>query len=334
MNHDSELEKTIAKLIENRSKGPGADPSLTSQVRTSLNAELNRRQASSGFPSTAIIIAAAALLLLSLSVAWYWQNSHRTEEAGGGQGLEVPMVSAKDKFYVLRTEPAKQSLLAQEFKDFTVKYSKVGSEIGGFILTGIEEDAFSLRREDGMIVRMEIGHWNKESLSALEKEVFSLRECHRSGVMTANDLNRLGSIARYGDLTAVRVLKQIAARGGGHYQKEAKEMLAGANPEALAGLIILAKDQAHPYRKNVLQTLANLKTIQGAIVLREIAACGNDPCQLAAIKTLADCNDKESLPVLEKLCQDPAVPLKIRQAAREAFKKLTQKDREIEKSGD
>ncbi|MFC1587782.1 hypothetical protein ACFL54_05685 [Planctomycetota bacterium] len=288
------------------------------------NAEI-RFQTVRQFPILSIIVIAAAVLVFGLG--WYWINTRAGgENSASGPDKEVAMVSAGDRFYVLKTEADKESLVAQTFDDFTVKHSLVGAEIGGFVLAEVEEGAFSLRAKDGSILRMEIATWNRDSLSILEQEVLALRIRHQAGSMTESDLERLGAIARYGDISAVRVLKRIAAVPSNPYCKDAKQMLGGDNPEALAGLIAIARDRKgqSQYRKNILQTLAKLRTIQGSIVLQEIALDNKEPCQAFAVKVLVECGDKEALPILEKLCQNSGVPETTRQAARDAFEKLMQ----------
>ncbi|MFC1586811.1 HEAT repeat domain-containing protein [Planctomycetota bacterium] len=266
---------------------------------------------------------AAAVLLIFFGLSKFHELSTRQEESR--TGFKVARESAADRFYVLRMEREKQLLVSQEFKDFTVKHSQVGSEIGGFILTEIEDDAISLRDRDGRILRMEVAAWNRDSKSALEREVQTLKQLHQGGQMTNGDLNRLGAIARFGDLTALRVLKRIAA-GNNNYSTQANQMLEGSNPEALAILLKQARDFSSGYRKDALQALGSRKTIQGLIVLREIAMATKDPCQAFAIRVLADSGDKESLPVLKELCRHPKITDTVRQAAVDAFEKLTQED--------
>ncbi|MFC1588075.1 HEAT repeat domain-containing protein, partial [Planctomycetota bacterium] len=97
----------------------------------------------------------------------------------------------------------------------------------------------------------------------------------------------------------------------------------GSNPESLAILLKQARDISGPYRKDALQGLGKLKTIQGLIALREIVSNPDDPCQEFTIRILADCGDKDSLPILEKLYRNPQVSESIRRAALKAFEKLT-----------
>ncbi|MFC1587662.1 hypothetical protein ACFL54_05065, partial [Planctomycetota bacterium] len=250
-------------------------------------------------PLLRAVLAAAAVLLLC-----FGGYLLKTRLGQKGRSPEQPRqeaadISAKDKFYVLRTEPDTHTLMAQEFRDFTVKYCQVGSEIAGFILTDVEDDAFFLQDAGGCIVRREVNAWNKESLTILGKEVHTLQARHQAGRMDSSDLDRLGAIARYGDLSAIGVLKQIAARRGDPHMQQAKRMLAGSNPEALAGLITLARTKTGKaqHRKHVLQTLANLKTIQGSIILREIAMDAADPCRAFAIQMLAAAGCQDALPV-------------------------------------
>ncbi|MFC1588411.1 HEAT repeat domain-containing protein, partial [Planctomycetota bacterium] len=265
----------------------------------------------------------AAVAVVAICLGWYLFNSmFNAKYIESDKARAVSRISAKDRFYVLRTELEQQSMMAQGFDDFTVKHCIIGAEIAGFTLADIEEGAFSLRHADGRIVCMEIGQWNQESLSKLNGEVLALKQLHQVGQMTDEDLQRLGAIARYGDLTALRVLKRIATAAGDHYCKLAKQMLEGANPEALSMLIKMARDKKHKYRQHILQELAALRAIQGLIVLREIAADQQDSCQVFAIRTLAGSGDREALPLLERLCRDPALPKATRGAAREAFDKL------------
>ncbi|MFC1588362.1 HEAT repeat domain-containing protein [Planctomycetota bacterium] len=270
-----------------------------------------------------IITLAAAVLVFGLG--WYWHKSRPERDAAvTDTAPKVVRHSAKNRFYVLRAEPDKHSLLAQDFEDFTIKFNKVGSELCGFVLTDVQDDGFSLRHNDGRVLRMEIGQWNRESLSMLNKEVVTLKELHRMGQMTDDDLNRLGSIAGYGDLMALRVLKRIAAVPQDPYAKQAKKMLAGANPEALAMLIDLARDRKHQFRQNVFLAIARTGSLQGFIVLREFAGDNSDLCQVFAIQTLAEYGDKEAMPLLEKLGRNSTLPEETRQAARDAFEKLMQ----------
>ncbi|MFC1588419.1 hypothetical protein ACFL54_08915, partial [Planctomycetota bacterium] len=97
----------------------------------------------------------------------------------------------------------------------------------------------------------------------------------------------------------------------------------GSNPEALAMLIKQARDYSNRYRQNVFKQLAKRTTIQGLVVLREVALDTTDPCQVYAIQALLDFGGKDSLPILEKILADPKVSIGTRQAAKEAFEKLT-----------
>ncbi|MFC1588465.1 HEAT repeat domain-containing protein [Planctomycetota bacterium] len=280
--------------------------------------------ASFGQRNRVLVFVAAAAALVLICLGFFWWTGHTAKTTMAPEiGAEIARISAGDRFYVLRCEPDGKSLLAQGFEDFTVKRSRLGAEIGGFVIMEIEENAFSLRDETGQVMRVEVGKWNQESLSVLDREVGVLKQLQQAGQLNDTDLVRLGAIARYGDLTALHVLKRIAAMPGDCHGKQAKQMLAGSNPEALALLLKSARDREHKFRQNVLKSLGKSRAIQGRIVLRAIAVDASDPCQVYAIRTLAESGDKESLPLLEKLYRDNTIPDSTRQAAQEAFEKLT-----------
>ncbi|MFC1587729.1 hypothetical protein ACFL54_05410 [Planctomycetota bacterium] len=334
MNTRDSIENKLGQLTPQPPPDDAADR-IRQQAEKIMNSpqwlERNRREQyprirHSILPGNTWLYLAAAVLLVCGGL--FWLKGHLAQDSGGsGPDTEVVRISAEDRFYVLRIEPKKQSLIAQEFGDFTIKCCKLGSEIGGFVLDGVEDNGFSLRQPNGKLIHNEIDRWNQDSLSLLTQEVIFLKERHRAGQITSKDLDRLGSIARYGDLTALRVLKRIAADPGDRYHQQADRMLEGANPEALVMLIKQAKDYSNRYRKDLFLQLAKRKTILGSKALREVAIDTADPCQIHAIQALSDCGDKESLPTLEKIFNNPEYPKRIQEAALAAFEKLTQEVR-------
>ncbi|MFC1586997.1 hypothetical protein ACFL54_01695 [Planctomycetota bacterium] len=213
---------------------------------------------------------AAALFLITLlagAIAF---------KMAGSPGSQIPEVitevpSARDEFFVLRTEPARKCAVVQEYNNFHISRLHQDEKIGGFILKDVAEDSLKLADQQGAIISLLVKDINGKAEDKLREEVSALGVLYNDNRLDEKYLERLGLIALYGDSSAMAIVKKIAQTQN-ELSPQAQTILhSNKKASQIRQLIALAQAGQKESRKNAIRVLSAVRSPLAMRCLREIA---------------------------------------------------------------
>ncbi|MFC1586960.1 anti-sigma factor family protein [Planctomycetota bacterium] len=259
-----------------------------------------------------VLFAVAACILVAAGI-WLLPKLFR-HPGPEVENADIAVPSAKNEFYVLRTEPGKNSAIVQKFNNFLVTRLQVNDGIGGCVLKSVEEDALNLADDQGVILRLLVKDINKNANAKLQQEVSALVDRNNAGLLTGEDLERLGMIAIYGDPRALKVI-QVLAKSSGSLDQRAEEIL-NSNRQAvqIRQFIVMAQDGKPETRRNAIRVLSEVESPLALKCLKEIALDSSEPLASYVVTMLGQQKHNYALSTLSTIAE---------QAGSEKLRRLT-----------
>ncbi|MFC1587924.1 hypothetical protein ACFL54_06425 [Planctomycetota bacterium] len=190
------------------------------------------------------ILAACVLLLLGLGLLGPGLLNRQDQSEVAGNDI-IPAQPATNGFYIVESKAADKSLIVQDFKDFLIIHRQVGSEISGFTIIDVTDDALTLQDGSGFTRESLVVDFNRESIAMLKNETVVVKKRFMARQMDQQDLQRLKNIAYFDGTGAFELLEQVAGSSS-DFSREAQIALSGTqelNQVLLAAKCIRSKGQ-------------------------------------------------------------------------------------------
>lgn len=217
------------------------------------------------------IFASAAVALAAL--AW---GMNRETEAPTPKRADVADVDTsaqvRGRQYVLALHETENSVTAQNLDTFDIVRVAAGGSLGGRALVRVQPNAIYLEGADGATDIVLPAAFNEESEALLAGECSALRARFQAGVMTPANLDRLGDIARFGVVDAVRLLETIAGSDTGLRAAAEATLTARKGFSAIQKLVATACDGADRFRRQAISSLCLVEAPLAVDCLKTIVA--------------------------------------------------------------
>ena len=279
-------------------RGNRAEPSAALRARILAEFDGASRPAQprryAGMALTLATLAATALIFVYL----------RHQDAGDTPhtSITAAVVSAADQFLVLYPQPAQQSAVVQELRDFEVRRKQVGEALGNYTLQGVSTDALELKGPDDAVTTQWIATLNADAEQRLQREVAGLRAAFQGGNFDATQLQRLRKICGIGFADAVRLLEDVATAPSG-LQSVARESVALAREiRQIRQTIEWTRKGALASRLKAVHALGTLDSGIAVQALQNLACDTADDVALAGVNALA-ARGKNNLAALQVIAE-------------------------------
>ena len=146
----------------------------------------------------------------------------------------------------------------------------------------------------------------------------------KAGGLNPAQRRTLLTLLAHADAGAAALAQTLLQHGGAHAtDQELQTAWAGVQGGAvLDHLVKVAVDRSHTGRAQVIGGFGKIDSPRSIVTLRSIAGASDDPCRAAAMQSLAQLGDQDSLPNLRRVADDVTLEPTIREAARQALKIL------------
>ncbi|MFC1587151.1 HEAT repeat domain-containing protein [Planctomycetota bacterium] len=250
-------------------------------------------------------VLAAAVFLMFIAIQKFRQNSSAEAVAPNGK---IAIHSAKDEFYVLRTNPAMQAILVQEYAEFQVQYQTAGDKVGKYQLVNVRPDELTLLDSQGGKLDISVTEINSQSGDKLRDEVASLALCYKAGQLDAQNMDRLKRIALYGERTALKLIEKIAASDSNHRQAAEITLSANKSISSIRELDKWARSGDRAARIQAIRALGKIDSPIALLCLRETAIGPDAEMARYPIAILGQRNDEIAISHLQYIVDHAAAP--------------------------
>lgn len=316
--HDMQTENALRAALNDASRRElaAASPDLDARV-LSIAEERGR----GGLRALPWIFAAAAVALAAL--AW---GMHRGKETPKPQRAAVADVDTsaqvRGRQYVLALHETENSVTAQNLDTFDIVQVAAGGVLSGRTLVKVQPNAIYLEGADGTTDIVLPATFNEESEALLAGECSALQARFQTGVMTPANLNRLGDIARFGVVDAVRLLEAIAASDTDLRASAEETLTARKGFSAIQKLVATACDGADRFRRQAISSLCLVEAPLAVDCLKTIVASQDRQfAEFVVRNASAGGPTDQALTVLRHAAEQSPDP-DVRTLARQALDKL------------
>ncbi|MFC1587377.1 anti-sigma factor family protein [Planctomycetota bacterium] len=186
------------------------------------------------------------------------------------------MRASRNADYIMRLEPGKQQIVIQSMEDFDLALKDIGSTLGEYKLEEVKTEVIVLSDGKGNQVEYTLGRWNRETLKKVEQESQILAKLYKGGELAGKFMDRLESLAYFGDNAALSLVRKIAREQSVHTGR-AREIVANAgNADTIRKVFESARSGSQASRIKSIHALGRIHSPVTLQYLKELASSLTD----------------------------------------------------------